>query len=325
MALSQDKVSQILIENNLKKDIYRLIKHSDEVKEMAKDKGNILNRSIIIEILQNLRTEGKIIESTTISNFIKYNVKVLNLFDEVVIFDERKGTTLVRYVATYTFVSPYEIALSLLSRSFLSHYSALYINDLTINNPKNIYINKEQSKKKKNNKKTKLTQGRIDYAFSKKMRSTNMTYNFNYHNQFYRVHVLNSKNTNKTGVITKHPINFSKKIQVTNIERSLIDTVVRPKYSGGVSEILEAYTRAKSKLKIKRLVEYLDKFDYTYPYYKSILLYLKFAKYPLTSIGFFENEYKKNENDELNFYLDYQMIDKKLDKKIGIYYPKFLD
>lgn len=327
MALTKMEIEKILESNGLKKDIYHLIKYSDEIKELAIKNGNILNRTNIINILNKLRSENKIIQSTSISNFLRYAVDILGLFEEITIFDERKGETLFRYIATYTKVSPYEIALSLLSKSFLTHYSALYINDLTINNPKDIYINKEQSKKYINSSKNikQITQGRVDYAFSKKMRSTSTIYNFNYHKEFYRVHVLNSKNTQNTGVISVKPIGFSKQIEVTNVERTLIDVVVRPKYSGGVKEILESYIRTEGKVNIDKLLDYLDKFDYAYPYHKSILFFLKYAKYDEKDIAKIILRYNDDPRNKIKFYVDYQIVNRKLDEKTGVYYPKILD
>lgn len=324
MALNSNEVISILRRNGLKQDIYKLIQYSDEIKEYSLSIGNILNRSTIIQILSNLKEENKIPKRTSNSNFIRYMTDILEMFEEVIIFDEKRGSTLTRYVATYTSVSPYEIALSLLSKSFLSHYSSLYVNDLTLNNPKDIYINKEQSKKPEM-KKHNISQNRVDYAFSKKMRATTMIYNFKYHEEFYRVHVLNSKNTNNTGIISKKPINFSEKIRVTNLDRTLIDIVVRPQYSGGVKEILEAYVRAKSNININKIVTYLEKFNYLYPYYKSILFFLDYANYDIAYSQVIEGEFESKMNTEVNFYLDYQITNKILNKKIGVYYPPFLD
>lgn len=325
MVLSLTDIETVLVENGLKKDIYRLIKYSDEVKTKAIEEGNILNRSTIIKILRGLKEEDKIVERTSNSNFVKYLVNILHMFEEITIFDEKRGTTLTRYVATYTPVSAYEIALSLLSKSFLSHYSSLYINDLTINDPKDIYINKEQSKKSPAHHPGNITQGRVDYAFSKKMRTTTMNYNFQYHEKFYRVHVLNSKNTNNTGVVRKQPLAFSKKVPTTNLERTLIDIVVRPKYSGGVKEISDAYLRAKEYIDIDKLVQYLKKFNYAYPYYKAVLFFLESADYDSTSLDRFKKNFLADATDDITFYLDYQIIEKRLNKQIGIYYPSFLD
>lgn len=330
MALTDYEIEKILKKYDIKKDIYGFIKYSDEiVLEAQMNFGNILNRTSIISIIKKFKEEfeegkntGKLKSKATLNKFIEIVVDKLELFKSIKIINEYKGDYINRYVASYTYVSPYEIALSLLSNSFLSHYSAMYIHDLTINAPKDIYINKEQFPKSSysgdgNN----LSQGRIDYAFSKKMRRTNMIYSFSYDGTSYKVHVLNSKNTHNTGVITKDLIGFSKPIKTTNIERTLIDAMVRPGYSGGVSEILDAFIRAEN-INIKKIWEYLEKFNHSYPYYKSLAFYLKNADYD------YKSEFEKYKNDprnHLTFYLDYQMVAPKEDKELGILYPRTID
>lgn len=215
--------------------------------------------------------------------------------------------------------------MSLLSNSFLSHYSALYIHDLTINNPKEIYINREQSKKPIDRENAKLTQRKVDYAFSKEMRQTNDTYTFYYGGIHYTAHVLNSKNTNKTGIVRVKPLGFSKKVQVTNVERTLLDATIRPRYSGGSLEVIEAYNAAKPVLSVPKIAHYLEKFDYIYPYEKSILFYLKNTNYPKIDLAVLEDMLDKNPHKEIKFYLDYQLVQKKEDKDIGIFYPAIID
>lgn len=318
-------VDKILNENNLKKDTYKLIANLDTIKDLGIQYGNILNRTTLINMLTTLKTHHHVPSRTSLSLLIHYLQNVLKLFTEIEIYSEKKGEKITRYISTYTEVSPYEIALSLLSNSFLSHYSALYIHDLTINNPKEIYINREQSKKPLNKENAKLTQRKVDYAFSKEMRRTKDIYNFNYQGTQYTVHVLNAKNTNKTGIIKKKPIGFSKTIQVTNIERTLLDVTVRPKYSGGALEVLDAYHEAKATVDIPKLAEYLKKFDYIYPYEKSVLFYLKNTNFPTNALAIFEDLLDKSPNKMINFYLDYQLIQKEEDKDIGLFYPSTID
>lgn len=322
MALTDNEITAILMKHEIKKDTYNLIKYSDEIVEKAqKEFGNILNRTSMIEIIKEFKYKKKLKSSSSLNKFIDIIIEKLNLFKPVKIMNEYKEDIVVRYVATHTYVSPYEIALSLLSNSFLSHYSALYVNDLTLNTPKDIYINKEQSRKDfYSNQEFSITQGRIDYAFSKKMRRTNMIYSFTYEDISYKVHVLNSKNTNNTGVITKKVIGFSGPIKTTNTERTLIDVTVRPGYSGGPIEILEAFSRAKNSINLKKLWDYLKQFNHSYPYYKAIAFYLKYANYE------YKSELKKYYDDDsrnnLTFYLDYQMISPKRDDELNIFFPK---
>jgi predicted transcriptional regulator of viral defense system len=59
----------------------------------------------------------------------------------------------------------------------------------------------------------------------------------------YKICILNGMYTDRLGVI--EVLHNGAKISVTDIERTLIDIVVRPGYSGGVSEVLSAYNLAK--------------------------------------------------------------------------------
>lgn len=320
MALTDSKVENVLKKYGIKKDTYGLIKYSDEIVLKAQKKfGNILNRTSMIQIIKELKEENKLKTKATLNKFVDIVIDKMKIFKPVKILNEYKGDYITRYVTSDMYVSPYEIALSLLSQSFLSHYSALYVNDLTINNPKDIYINKEQSKKDYylDDEKS-ISQGRVDYAFSKKMRQTNMIYSFTYDNISYKVHVLNSKNTNNTGVITKKVIGFSKPIRTTNVERTLIDAVVRPGYSGGVTEILDAFVRINGN-NVDKIWKYLKKFNYSYPYYKSVAFYLKYANYDYQAEF---DKYKNDPRNNLDFYLDYQMPNTQKDEELGIFYPK---
>ena len=324
MSISDKEIENILKNNNIRKDTYKLIKNKDIIQDLATEYGNVLNRTTIIKILHVLKEDYGVPNQTSISTFKRFTVNILKIFEEVPIFFEKEGEKIERYVSTYTVVSPYEIALSLLSRSFLSHYSGLHVHDLTLNNPKDIYINKEQSKKPRDSRNAKLTQGKVNYAFSKPMRRTKSIYNFNYKNTFYRVHVLNTKNTNNTGIIKKNPIGFSKSVYVTNIERTLLDSTTRPQYSGGPQEVATAYQNARKTININLLKQYLEKFHYIYPYQKSILFYLKSANYSQKSLDIFNELIKKSADKDILFYLDYQILHKSLDEKIGIYYPQEL-
>lgn len=320
-----DTVNKILKQNNLKRDTYKLVANQDVLKDLGIKYGNILNRSSLIKILGTLKENHGVPERTSLSLLTHYLQNVLKLFSKIELYSEKKGEKVTRYVSTYVKVSPYEIALSLLSNSFLSHYSALYVHDLTINNPKEIYINREQSKKPINKENAVLTQRKVDYAFSKEMRQTNDIYNFAYQGIYYKVHILNAKNTNKTGIIKKTPIGFSKAVQVTNRERTLLDCTIRPRYSGGSIEVLEAYYAAKTDLIVPLLADYLKKFDYIYPYEKSVLFYLKNTNYPKHAIAIIEDMLAHSPNRHINFYVDYQIPRKKEDETIGIFYPSEID
>ena len=302
------------------KDPYHIKENKQLLQGLGETFGNVLNRTSMINFIKKAKLQSNISKNVSFGIMVRYLTDYLDLFDEIRVYPEGKEP-ISRYVAKYCVVSPYEIALSLLSNSFLSHYSALYVNDLTINEPKDIYINREQTAKLKNDSNSKLTQGKIDYAFSKPMRRTNSVYLFRYKGIMYNVFVLNSKNTKNTGIIKKKPVGFSKSIKVTNLERTLIDTVVRPQYSGGFLEIQDAYKTACFEINAKRIATYIKKFDYIYPYEKSILFYLKHTE-NTTLFTDLKNLWRDKIEGSLNFYLDYQMINISLDNELNIYHPK---
>ncbi len=108
-------------------------------------------------------------------------------------------------------------------------------------------------------------------------------------------------------------------IKVTDLERTLIDITVRPAYSGGVVEVLNAYKLAKGKVLVDKLVKMLKKLDYIYPYHQAIGFYLERAGYNESTVSLlrkFEMNY--------DFYLAHQMKEKSYSQEWRIYFPKGL-
>src|SRR5262249_31974059 len=145
----------------------------------------------------------------------------------------------------------YEVVLGISSRCYFSHYSAVKIHGLTEQTPKTFYINEEQ--RLASWLAGKLTQATIDAAFRRAVRVTSRIAETN----DYRVIFLNGKNTANLGVIEQEfdaagGERFGR-IRVTNVERTLIDITVRPVYSGGVSEVLKAFSLAREHISANRL------------------------------------------------------------------------
>jgi len=292
------------------------------LKSYLSEKKSVFSRIDLIKILDDLK-DKQILKRT-----FKYNrfVDLLTLdflILERVKIDLPNDIKTERFVLKNFSVHPFEIALSLNPGSYISHYSALFLHDLTHNIPKNIYINREQTPKYRDPENT-LTQSKIDYAFARPMRQTNQIAKFSYQKKKYQVFLLNGKNTGNLGVIKKKTPHTHNPVQVTNLERTLIDCVVRPKYAGGVEEILNAFDRAKEDLSVNRLLGILRKLNYVYLYEKSIYFYLSKTKYTASQLKMVLDAINKSEVANLNFYLDYQIVGKILDETIGIYYPKNL-
>jgi len=204
----------------------------------------------------------------------------------------------------------YQIGLSLGSNSYLSHYTAVFLHNLTEQIPKKLYINIEQGEKAVVGK---LTQESIDGAFQKPARQTENIASF----QDYKIAVLYGKNTKQLGVVDQRAEGVP--VRLTDIERTLIDIAVRPVYAGGVFEVLKAFILAKEKVSINKMKAYLSKIKYIYPYHQVLGFYLEKAGYP-------ENRVKLLEKDiKFNFYLTHEMESPAYSKRWRLYYPKELD
>ena len=118
----------------------------------------------------------------------------------------------------------FDIAATRSRSAFFSHYSALFINNLTLQIPKQIYLSSERLSPSGRGSYS-LIQEDIDRILKNKPRITN-------NRRFYRdsaINFLQSQGYDHLGVKKYRSI-----YQVTDIERTLIDVSVRPFYSGGV-------------------------------------------------------------------------------------------
>jgi predicted transcriptional regulator of viral defense system len=208
----------------------------------------------------------------------------------------------------------YEVALSLKSKSYLSHYSAAFLHDLTEQIPKNIYVTFEQSLKPNIGE---LTQQNIDDAFQKPIRKSANAWSF----LGYNVTLLNGKFTGRTGVISKEDSLSGAQLRITDLERTLIDIAVRPEYSGGVHEVVKAYKLAKDRIAINVLKAYLRKMDFTYPYHQVIGFYLEYTGYSENRLKLMDDFDEK----QFDFYLAHNLGEISYSPRWRLYYPKSFD
>ncbi|MBT2563764.1 hypothetical protein J7E50_05465 [Pedobacter sp. ISL-68] len=195
--------------------------------------------------------------------------------------------------------------------AYFMYYSALFLHGLTQQLPKTYYLNSEHySQQRSGSSQNKLTQEGIDASFSKDQRKSELVYLL----ESKRIILTNTKNTDRLGVMQNH--NDSQLFYYTDLERTLIDCVVRPAYAGGVFEILEAYKLAKGKINTQKLYDYLQKLDYTYPYAQSIGFYLEKAGYPESDLKLFELK------SEFQFYLTYNMRNKEYSNRWKLFFPR---
>ena len=268
-------------------------------------KEKIYTPEDIHNIFYDNREEWRFLKVTKIGDFIKFIIE--NKLVKEIKIKMPNNTVKRRYVKGK--VSVYKIALSIDSDTFLSHYTSLYLHNLTDNIIKDVYTNKELTRKTVRT--NKLIQENIDRAFSRPMRVSRQVASCGE----YRIFLLNSKNFEKLGVI-----NWKKDgevIYLTNIERTLIDAAVRPNYSGGVTEVLNAFKKAKGKFSVNKLKAMLKKMNHIYPYHQTIGFYLEKAGYEERLIKLFEDFKIK-----YNFYLTYKMKQKDFNDRWKLFFPK---
>ncbi len=245
----------------------------------------------------------------TVVGFVDFLLENSDL--EMIALESKDFPKLVRFL--WGKPSIFAIAQTVKKGSYISHGSAVFLHGLTDLIPKTININYEQRPKPKYY--GKLSQENIDRAFSRPQRQTKFVYEYDE----YKIIVTNGKFTDRLEV-SSQTTTTSENLELTRIERTLIDITVRPAYAGGVFEVLEVYKRAKTLVSVQTLLATLRKMDYIYPYHQSIGFYLERA-------GYDEKLWSRFQNLGMNydFYITYQLPkDKKFDSKWRLYYPNGL-
>jgi len=174
-------------------------------------------------------------------------------------------------------VSDYEVALSIRPNSFLTHGTAVFLHALTDQVPSIVYVNKEQGDKPEG---TGVSQATIDRAFARPQRRSN--YLLRYGN--VRILLVSGKATGRLGVVP-FTLPNSAVVQVTSIERTLIDLVVRPAYAGGVFEVLKVFRAARDRASLPLLLGMLRQLNYSYPYHQVLGFYMEVSGYPVPAVN----------------------------------------
>lgn len=258
----------------------------------------------INSIFHRNKEKWKIASYRTVKHFIQF-IENNNILTLIKLKHLTKGS--VKQIFATPGSNKFDIAQTIKKEGYLSFYSACQIHQLTLQNPKSVYISYDKHGWHENT--DLIEQADIDNAFSKPQRQSSEIYKSEIDDIRY---VLVQKKTDSLFVgVTKDG-----NVHYTDLERTLIDITIRPAYSGGVFEVLEAYINAKGRADLNRVIQYLDHLDYVYPYYQLVGFYLDKAGYAEEDLSLFLERRK-----DLKFYLTYNIVNKKLDQKWNIYYP----
>ncbi len=208
--------------------------------------------------------------------------------------------------------SPLSVALRIKKDSaFFSHGSAMWIHGLNENH-KNIFINNEQSPKPKPS--SSLSQEGINRAFQNQQRYSKLFYKY----QDTKITLINGKHSGRLEVQQSHAPS-GHPVEVTSLERTLVDITVRPGYSGGVPAVLQAFRLARHRISVTKLLGILRKLDYTYPYHQSIGFYLERAGYTEA-----DQTLAKEPGVKFDFYLSHGLNNPAFDPNWRVFFPKRL-
>jgi hypothetical protein len=226
------------------------------------------------------------------------------MIDEITLFGRRgKSVRILTGAAT-----PYDIALSLQQRAYISHHSAAYLHGLITSESPLIFFSVESNYSEPSE--NEIDQGKIDRAFELPQRRSKNIYHWNGLDFL----ALTSLNVNSKGISKKNGY------LATEIERTLLDLTVRPSYGGGSQEVMKMYKKGLlTGMSVERLIDLYDLMGYRYPYNQAIGFYLEMNGYA----GKLLNELAKLPKP-FTFYLDYEMQQTAFSEKWNLYYPKEL-
>lgn len=278
----------------------------DIVKLFDASKQKIFLHSELSRLLGEQREFWRLPASFTTNAFIEFLLKSTKMKKVEFDFPYRKE---VRYL--WGEVPVYEILMSLKPAGYFSHYTAMYLNELTDQVPRTIYLNSEQAPPKVRT--TELDQPAIKNAFERRQRSSKNIAPY----LDYAICQISSMGVGNLGVVERDGPE-GEKIRVTDLERTLIDIAVRPDYSGGVYEVLEAYRRAGGKASSNRLSALLSQMNFIYPYHQVIGFYLeRSGAFKKSAIELFQLREIK-----YDFYLAHGMKETEYSERWRLFFPK---
>ena len=200
---------------------------------------------------------------------------------------------------------------------YLSHFSALYLHELTNHRPEEYFLSKEIIGRTPIHSKNKMSE-KIRQAFLKAPRKTSKYFTY----QKTKITLLEKQDLGKIGV-KKRSLKIEEERQVnisfTSLERTLIDSIISPHYSGGIKTVINAFSKAR--ININQFYKIYKAYSPYYPYWQSI----GFLLYKLKKSNVSKKWLQYFSSPKITFYLDKNFNENwDYDSKWKMYYPKGL-
>jgi predicted transcriptional regulator of viral defense system len=271
----------------------------------------VLKLRDIAKVFDENRAFWRLAQNTTLRAFIEFLVSKTSLKEARFHFPHRDASGF-----TWGDVPLMEVLLGLVDDSFFSHYTAVRIHGLTEQIPKTIYLNHEKVASSVFDRRSgPFEQTAIDKAFKQPPRASNNVVTFG----DVRIVLLQSAYQDSLG-ITTGAVNYGGErdlnLRYTNLERTLIDIVVRPFYAGGVFEVAKAFENARDHVSVNTMASMLNRMQLGYPYHQSIGYYLERARYRPAQVDIF-----RTMPMERDFYLTHQMKGTTYEKRWRLHVP----
>ena len=277
-------------------------------KEISTELPIIFSHTMLEEHLQKMLQAGRIpnvtktsILNETIKVSLKWNKKAEYKF---LTFNSKK-------------VQIIDILVAFQPQYYLSHFSALYLHELTNHRPEEYFLSKEIIGRNPSHSKLKIHE-RIQQTFLKSPRKTSkyLTY------QKTKITLLEKQDLNKIGIKNKLlTVDKTRQVNIffTSLERTLIDSIISPHYSGGIKTVINAFFRAR--VNIDQLYKVYKAYSPFYPYWQSI----GFLLHRLKPSSISKKWLQYFSSPKMKFYLDKNFNENwSYDSKWKIYYPKGL-
>lgn len=285
------------------------IARPDIVKTFA-ELPNVLKAHDIARAFDQYRDFWRLTKSTSLRSFTNFMTQKTPLRPVRFAFPHREVSGF-----TWGEVPLLEVLLGLVDNSFFSHYTAVRIHGLTEQVPKTIFLNHEKTTGSPEHEGP-FEQSSIDTAFSRPPRATKNEVTYGE----VRIVFLQSAYQGGLGVTTG-AVNYGDshdlQLRYTNLERTLIDIVVRPFYAGGVFEVAKAFENARSRVSVNTMASILKRMGLAYPYHQAIGFYLERASYNSSLVRLFSSQLM-----ERDFYLTHAMGRTKYVKKWRLHVPE---